>query len=318
MSYVKITNNNKSRITLRNEERILIILLDNRLNTLYNFILNLNNLFIEKIEELINDKYVFYHVLYAIKKNIPLSLLLVNPTNLDLAFSEIKKYIENELMELEYIFKYIPLILANNYSVYSKSKIVDFIHELQLFTQYLYDKNIGGILYFTKNQLVEKNSFLFIELEPTRSVIDYDNFVYPLYVTTMLAEQRIKYGYSKPNLQQLLGYQADTYYTNKLVGFYELKSFLRVYEYEYILSTIVTLKWLIYRTLLLYKHRFSTFAYDIQQIIDFIVYGYANEIIKEYDMDMQIYEDINLLTLELKLTFLKPIITVDVTFNYNL
>ncbi|MEM0325325.1 MAG: hypothetical protein QXW35_05465 [Candidatus Aenigmatarchaeota archaeon] len=317
MSYVNITFNNRPKITLKNEERILIILLDDRLNTFYNFILDLNNLFTEKIEELIKDKFVFYHVLYAIKKNIPLSLLLINPININLAFSEVKKYIENELMELEYIFKYIPLIMLDRYSSYNIETITNFITELQLFVQYLYDKSIGGILYYTKNHSINDN-FLFVQLEPTRSVIDYDNFIYPLYLNIMLAEQRIESKYSKPHIQELLGYQYDTYLTNKLVGFYELKRFLKVYDYEYILSAIVTIKWLIYRLLVLYKHRYFTYSHDIQQIIESIIYEYTNKIIKEFDTSIQIYEDINLLTLNLKLTFLKPIITVNVTFNYNI
>lgn len=317
MSYVKIFFNNNPKVTIKNEERILIVLLDSRLDTLYNFILDLNNLFTEEIEKLTDDKYVFYHILYAIKKNIPLSLLLVNPANLNLAFTEIKNYIENELMELEYMFKYIPFIILDRYLAYNTETIITFANELQLFVQYLYDKSIGGILYYTENSLIN-NNFLFIRLEETRSVVDYNKFVYPLYVTIMLAEQRIKFGYSKPNLQQLLGYQFDTYYTNKLVGFYELKSFLKVYDYEYILSAIVTIKWLIYRILVLYKHKYFIYSHDIQQIIESVIYEYASKIIKDYDINIQIIEDINLLTLNLKLTFLKPIITVDVTLTYSI
>jgi len=53
-------------------------------------------------------------------------------------------------------------------------------------------------------------------------------------------------------------------------------------------------------------------------LIELIIYEYADKIIKDYEIDIQTYEDISLLTLNLKLTFLKPIITVDVTFNYSL
>lgn len=317
MSYVKIFFNNQPKFTLKNEERILIVLLNNSLQELYNLVLNLNDLFIEKIEELINDKHIIYHILYALKKNIPMSLLLVNPINLNLAFAEFKNFIENELMELEYMFKYVPLILPSYYSIYNENIISEFIIELQSFVQYLYDKNIGGILYYTKNPFVYQN-FLFIELEPIRSVIDYNNFLYPLHVAIMFAEQRIKSSYSKPNLKQLLGYQSDSYYTNKLVGFYELKRFLKVYDYEYILSAIITLKWLIYRSLIPFKHRYFTYSQDIQQLIEFIIYEYMNKIIRDYNIDIQIYENENILVLNLRLTFLKPIVTVDVTFNYSL
>lgn len=285
---------------IENEERVLVIMLDKNLDDPNYFSFILNPTYYDVLN--VKDVYIRYHLLHALENRLPFSIAYIK--NIDEGLNNLISFIIDDNTEKEYLFKYVPIVIKKlNDEDYAK--FVNIVAKL-------FDENLGCIIYGYKKEF---NHRLHFYVPDVLSVVDNENYYHTLYVAIQLALNRKKNKYSIPHNSELLGYLYGVINTYNLSGFYDINNFQNLYDYEFVLSAIVTLKYLIYRSILAFKHKFDEYVSDIRDVINNILHTYIGPISSEYTQNLYFVEEQNLLNINIIVKFKKPNLVVNIDIH---